>query len=99
MAGSWASPALPSIWGLPVVDPRVALLLDREQVAVLVSTEDRDNFVKNMVTILAEVRAGLAVLDTAGVLRVTLPEETRRALTDYSAAPGGCSAPAAPRAR
>ena len=39
------------------------MLLDREQAAVLVSTEDRDNFIKNMVTILAEVRAGLAVLD------------------------------------
>ncbi|MDY0292735.1 MAG: phage major capsid protein, partial [Desulfuromonadaceae bacterium] len=34
---------------------------DREQVNVRVSTEDRDNFVKNMVTILCEERLGLTV--------------------------------------
>jgi Phage capsid family len=55
------------IWGLPVVttgalavdqalvvDPQYVLLLDREQATVVISSEDRDNFVKNIVTILAE---------------------------------------------
>jgi HK97 family phage major capsid protein len=89
LSGSWNQPATPNIWTLPVVtspavplntaivyDPAVVLLLDREQAAVLLSTEDRDNFVKNMCTVLAEVRAGLAVLDPAGVVRVTLPAIT-----------------------
>jgi len=34
---------------------------DREDVNVTVSTEDRDNFVKNMVTVLVENRVGLTV--------------------------------------
>ena len=67
--------ATPSLWGLPVVasvsmDPTEFLVgsfqqgamgLDREELTVTVSTEDRDNFVKNMVTILAEERVGLTV--------------------------------------
>ena len=67
--------ATPSLWGLPVVasvamDPTEFLVgsfqqgamgLDREDLTVTVSTEDRDNFVKNMVTILAEERVGLTV--------------------------------------
>lgn len=35
---------------------------DREDMSVMVSTEDRDNFIKNMVTILAEERLALTVL-------------------------------------
>ena len=38
-----------------------AQIFDREDANVLMSTEDRDNFVKNMVTILAEERLALAV--------------------------------------
>jgi len=34
---------------------------DREDITVTVSTEDRDNFVKNMVTILCENRVSLTV--------------------------------------
>lgn len=65
----------PVIWGLPVVDTQAqtegdftvgafnmaAQIFDRETATVEVSTEDRDNFVKNMVTILAEQRLALAV--------------------------------------
>lgn len=65
----------PMIWGLPVVEsdpiPRgnflvgafrlAATLWDREQAAILVSTEDQDNFVRNLVTILAEERLALTV--------------------------------------
>ncbi len=65
----------PSLWGLPVVASvsmdideflvgsfqQGAMLLDREDMNITVSTEDRDNFVRNMVTILAEERLALTV--------------------------------------
>lgn len=65
----------PTLWGLPVVPSMAqtvgeftvgawrmgAQLFDREQSGVLVSTEDGDNFRRNMVTILAEERLALAV--------------------------------------
>lgn len=65
--------AVPALWGRPVVATtsmdvsdylvgsfrQGAQGWDREDVSVTVSTEDRDNFVKNMVTILCEERVGL----------------------------------------
>ncbi|TRO29329.1 phage major capsid protein [Ectopseudomonas mendocina] len=65
----------PALWGRPVVATtsmdvgdylvgsfrQGAQGWDREDVSVTVSTEDRDNFVKNMVTILCEERVGLTV--------------------------------------
>lgn len=65
----------PTLWGLPVVTTMAqttgrftigawkaaAQLFDREQSGVLVSTEDGDNFRRNMVTILAEERLALTV--------------------------------------
>lgn len=67
----------PMMWGLPVV-PSLAMtegeflvgafktgaaVVDHtEGTSVLFSTEDRDNFVKNMVTVLAERRVALAVM-------------------------------------
>lgn len=67
--------ATPTLWGQPVVATQSmdagdflvgawqqgAQLWDREDISVTVSTEDRDNFVKNMVTILCEERVGLTV--------------------------------------
>jgi len=67
--------ASPTLWGQPIVATQSmdagdflvgawqqgAQLWDREDVSVTVSTEDRDNFVKNMVTILCEERVGLTV--------------------------------------
>lgn len=64
-----------NIWGLPVVDTVAvapgkflcgafniaAQIYDREDAAVEVSSEDADNFRKNLVTILAEERLALAV--------------------------------------
>ena len=37
------------------------------------SSEDRDNFVKNLVTLLGEMRAGFACYDTGAIGKVTLP--------------------------
>ncbi|WP_058989184.1 phage major capsid protein [Acetobacter senegalensis] len=65
----------PVLWGLPVAESLAmaqgkfmtgafslaAQIFDRENATVSISTEDRDNFVKNMVTILAEERLALAV--------------------------------------
>ena len=65
----------PTLWGRPVVTTvaqtlgeftvgawaRAAQLFDRMQSQVLVSTEDSDNFRKNMVTLLAEERLAFTV--------------------------------------
>jgi HK97 family phage major capsid protein len=67
--------ASPGLWGRPVVPTQSmtedqflvgafqlgAMGWDREDANVTISTQDRDNFVKNMVTILAEERVGLTV--------------------------------------
>lgn len=65
----------PTLWGLPVVATQAmtagefltgafrmgAQGWDREDASIIVSTEDRDNIIKNMVTILCEERVGLTV--------------------------------------
>lgn len=67
--------AQPRLWGLPIVDSTAmpegefmvgafrlgAQLFDRELANVEISTEDSDNFRKNLVTIRAEERLALAV--------------------------------------
>lgn len=67
--------AAPGLWGRPVVATQAmdaddflvgafqmgAQGWDREDANVTVSNQDRDNFVKNLVTILAEERVGLTV--------------------------------------
>lgn len=75
LIGNPQSGTAPTLWRLPVVEtPAMTVdkfltgafklacqLFDREDANVEISTEDRDNFVKNMVTIRAEQRTGLAV--------------------------------------
>ena len=67
--------AQPSLWGRPVVGTQAmtqdsflvgafqlgAQVFDREQAAVTIATENEDDFVNNLVTILAEERLALAV--------------------------------------
>lgn len=72
--GPWAATG-PRLWNRPVVETQAmpvdkfmtgafqlgAQIFDRETASVVVSTEDGDNFVKNMVTILCEEALALAV--------------------------------------
>ena len=70
------SPNTPSLWGLPVADTNhaamvgnfltgsfadAAQIFDREDANVVISTENADDFEKNMFTIRAEERLALAV--------------------------------------
>ena len=74
LLGPPANAVAPSLWGLPVglsapmpqgkflvLSRAAATIYDREDASVLASTEDRDNFIKNMVTLLGEERVALGV--------------------------------------
>ena len=89
LLGSPRSPAPPSLWSVPVVqspslavgtalvlDPAQCSLLERQEVVMATRREDGSNFTTNMVSILAELRAGLMVLSPGAVLSVALNETT-----------------------
>lgn len=73
----------PRLWGLPVVETPAmtvdkflvgafrdgAQIFDRMDATVEISTEDSDNFRKNLVTILAEERLALAVYNTLAFVK------------------------------
>lgn len=73
----------PRLWGLPVVETPAmtvdkflvgafrdgAQIFDRMDATVEISTEDGDNFTKNLVTILAEQRLALAVYNTLSFVK------------------------------
>ena len=76
----------PTLWGLPIVATDVpefesefltgpfktgAQLFDREDANVVISTENNDDFEKNMVTIRCEERAALAVKRPEGFVTGT----------------------------
>lgn len=83
--GSPRDPSPPSLWNVPVaVTPSLAAgsalvldvnqtaLLDRMQATVVASREDSNNLTLNLVTLIAELRAGLAVFAPGAVLTVGL---------------------------
>jgi HK97 family phage major capsid protein len=76
----------PRLWGLPVVESEVipegtawcadwkqAVLLDREQATIQVTDSHADFFVRNLVAILAELRAAFVVLRPPAFVKITLP--------------------------
>lgn len=79
LAGSWNNPAAPNVWGVPVVtSPHItagnAIVLDTSQVALLERQDAtvqmgwiEDQFARNVVTVRAELRAGLAVFSPTAV--------------------------------
>lgn len=74
--------ATPGLWGLPIVATQAmdedeflvgafraaATIYDRMDAEVLISSEDRDNFIKNMLTVRAEKRLALAVKRPAALI-------------------------------
>jgi len=75
------------LWTLPVVDTQAmsathflvgafrlgAQIFDRQSIEVLISTENEDDFVKNMITIRGEERLALAVYRPGAFIYGTLP--------------------------
>lgn len=92
--------AVPGLWARPVV-PTPAMTQneylvgsftqgaqgwDREDASITVSTEDRDNFVKNMVTVLCEERAALTVFRPEAFVKGNF---TGLPVNDAATAPAG----------
>lgn len=75
----------PTLWGLPVIeseavpagvgyvgDWRKAVLWDREQASITVSNSHANFFIRNMVAILAEMRAAFGVLQPSAFVEIDL---------------------------
>lgn len=82
--GSPTVPIPPALWNTRIVltstidegngivlDTGYVTVLDREHVSVAASRHHKDNFTRNLVTILAELRAGLEVTDQNAVRKFT----------------------------
>lgn len=75
--------SVPMLWGVPVIPTKgigvgkflvgefavAATLYDRWEARVEASVSDRDNFIRNMVTILAEERLALAIKQNGALIR------------------------------
>lgn len=83
--GSPTVPVPPALWNTRIVltpdlaegmgmvlDTAYVTVLDREQVSVALSNSHKDNFTKNLITILAELRAGLEVTNQNALFRFPL---------------------------
>jgi HK97 family phage major capsid protein len=83
-AGPFALTA-PRLWGLPVVESEAipqgtayvgdwtkAILFDRQQASLQVTDSHADFFIRNLVAILAELRAAFAVLRPAAFVKIDL---------------------------
>jgi HK97 family phage major capsid protein len=83
--GGPSNPGQPRLWGLPVVesegmtegttvvaDWRLAVLWDRMQTAISMSNSHSDFFVRNLVAILAEMRAAFGVIRPAAFVETDL---------------------------
>ncbi|MBO1529643.1 phage major capsid protein [Psychrobacter sp. F1192] len=82
--------ANPTMWGLPVVSTQAmgvgkfltgafnmgAQVFDRQQASIAIATENEDDFVKNMITILCEERLALAVYRPEAFITGTLAAKT-----------------------
>ena len=82
--------ANPTMWGLPVVATQAmgvgkfltgafnmgAQVFDRQQASIAIATENEDDFVKNMITILCEERLALAVYRPEAFITGTLLAKT-----------------------
>jgi HK97 family phage major capsid protein len=87
--GPWVGQAARTLWDLPIVATpamdagtflvgafaTAAQVFDRLLPEVLVSSEDRDNFIKNMLTVRAEERVALAVKRPEALIFGSFPEE------------------------
>lgn len=75
----------PTLWGLPVVeeeavdankgfvgDWRQGIIFDREQANILISDSNRDLFERNILTILAEMRAAIAWLRPSAFVEIAM---------------------------
>ncbi len=84
VATGWNSPAQPNLWGVPVVssaviaqgtalvlDPAHVALLDRQSANVQIGYTG-DQFAQNLLSLRAELRAGLAVMAPSAVLKLTI---------------------------
>lgn len=58
------------------IDTSFTTVLDREAPSVLLSNSHKDYFTRNLVLILGELRAGLEVLDTAAIYKMSLAGTT-----------------------
>lgn len=83
--GSPTMPLAPSLWNSRIVttpsiaegeamtiDTSFVTVLDREAPSVLLSNSHKDYFTRNLLLILGELRAGLEVLDTLAIYKMSL---------------------------